>query len=193
MRGLEIGPGKMRVQGFETYNLGDDQKSDGGKSDHVGDARRLSKFENNTFDCVYSSHCIEHVHWYQVQETITEWTRVIKPGGTLEVWTVNGLDVMNEIIHYENTGQTTKKLKINWRKELTKQDPYLWLVGKLYNYTINPEDDFDYQLHRALLTPNFLMKCFRQAGLKNVKRMSMDENRLRNRHGWINMGIIGTK
>jgi ubiquinone/menaquinone biosynthesis C-methylase UbiE len=193
MRGLEIGPGKMKVEGFETFNLGDKLKSDGGKSDHQGDARDLSRFKDGEFDCVYSSHCIEHVHWYQVQSTISEWARVINPGGTLEVWTVNGLDVMKEIIHYENTGQTTKKLKVNWRKELTNQDPYLWLVGKLYNYCINPEDDFDYQLHRALLTPKFLQQCFRNAGLKNVKQMTMDQNRLRNRHGWINMGIIGTK
>ena len=82
---------------------------------------------------------------------------------------------------------------MNWQADKTKRDTYLWLVGKLYNYCNTPGQDFDYQMHRALLTPNFLMKCFRQAGLKNVKRMSMDENRLRNRHGWINMGIIGTK
>jgi ubiquinone/menaquinone biosynthesis C-methylase UbiE len=193
MRNLEIGPGKMRVQGFETFNLGDELKSDGGTADHQGDARDLSRFDDNTFRCVYSSHCIEHVHWYEVQDTIKEWARVISPGGTLEVWTVNGFLVMQELIALETTGKTNKKLKINWQSDKTKQDPYLWLVGKLYNYTKTPGVDFDYQLHRALITPEFLKKCFVNANLKNVRTMSMEENRLRNRHGWINMGVIGTK
>lgn len=193
MRNLEIGPGQRKVEGFETFNLGDELKSDGGKSDHQGDARDLSRFADATFNCVYSSHCIEHVHWYEVEDTIKEWARVISSNGTLEVWTVNGLLVMKELIALETTGKNNKKIKINWQAEKTKKNPYLWLVGKLYNYTKTPGVDFDYQLHRALITPNFLQDCFRAAGLKNVRMMTMDENRLPNRHGWINMGVIGTK
>ena len=193
MKGLEIGPGKDVVEGFETFNLGTDMKSDGNSSDYQGDARHMPMFEDNTFDCVYSSHCIEHVHWYEVEDTIKEWARIVKPNGTLEVWTVNGLLVMQELIYLETTGKTRQKMKLNWQADKTKRDPYLWLVGKLYNYTKTPGLDFDYQMHRALITPNFLQRCFKNAGLKNVRILLPEENRLKNRHGWINMGVIGIK
>lgn len=192
-RYLEIGPGEIKVEGFETFNLGDELKSDGGTADHQGDARDLGRFNNGTFNCVYSSHCIEHIHWYEVEDTIKEWARVVNHGGTLEVWTVNGFLVMQELINLEITGKTNKKLKLKWQADKTKRDPYLWLVGKLYNYTKTLGVDFDYQMHRALITPEFLKKCFINAGLKNVRIMAIEENRLPNRHAWINMGVCGTK
>ena len=193
MRGLEIGPGMESVKGFETFNLGEQKQSDGKTSDHVGDARKMGMFKDGEFDCVYSSHCIEHVHWYELQSTINEWSRLVKPGGTLEIWTVNGYKVMQQLIMLEEKGEITETLNMNWKKHLTNNDPFLWLQGKLYNYTKNPNLDFDYQLHRSLLTPKSLCKFFEQAGLKNVHSADMSENRLTNRHGWINMGVIGTK
>lgn len=192
-RCLEIGPGLDAVKGFETFNLSSEDKSDGNDSTHVGNAKDLSRFKSETFDVVYSSHCIEHFHWYHIQGVINEWARVVKSGGSLEIWTVNGREVIEEIIKYENTGKTKHNLDLNWKKPKTNGDPYLWLVGKLYNYTKDPSDDFDYHLHRTLITPTFLKRCFVKAGLKDVRDMDISENRLINRHGWMNMGVIGWK
>lgn len=192
-RNLEIGPGMVCVPNFETFNLGDDLKSDGQKSNHQGNAKNLSRFADNTFNCVYSSHCIEHFHWYDVKNVIKEWTRVVESNGTLEIWTVDGRQVMEEIIRYEDSKTTKNKIDLNWRSNLTERNPFLWLVGKLYNYTKKPDVDFDYQLHRSLITPKFLQDCFISAGLKNVRLMHTHENRIPNRHGWINFGVIGWK
>lgn len=195
MRGLEIGPGMFRAKGFETFNLGDGKRSDGhAGEDHVGDARDLSRF-GEEFDYVYSSHCIEHVHWYELHDTIAQWASVLKTGGTLEVHTVDALKVMEELMKWER-GEDTKSLNLDWRRRLTRSHPQLWLQGKLYNYTRDRKVDFDYQLHRAMLTPKLLTEIFVEAGLTDVKVLGVKENYVpenQERHGWINLGVKGTK
>ena len=195
MRGLEIGPGMFRAKGFETFNLGDGKRSDGESGeDHVGDARDLSRF-GEEFDYVYSSHCIEHVHWYELHDTIAQWASVLKTGGTLEVHTVDGMKVMEELIRWEK-GERTHPVDLNWRSRLTREHPQLWLQGKLYNYTRDRGVDFDYQLHRAMLTPRLMKEIFVDAGLKDVKVLSESENYVpenQKRHGWINLGVRGIK
>lgn len=34
-----------------------------------------------TFDVVYSSHCLEHLHWLDAEKALSEFYRVLKPGG----------------------------------------------------------------------------------------------------------------
>ena len=46
-----------------------------------GDAQYLKGIENETFDFVYSSHCLEHMR--DVREALSNWYRVLKPNGYL--------------------------------------------------------------------------------------------------------------
>ncbi len=46
-----------------------------------GDANRITAFEPGSFDCVYSSHCLEHMH--DPVATLANWWSLVKPGGTL--------------------------------------------------------------------------------------------------------------
>src|SRR5688572_19487584 len=115
MRCLEIGPGPIRLPGFETLNVIKTPVTD-----HVGDAQR-PPFPNNSFDVVYSSHCIEHVEWFQVEDTIREWVRILKPGGLLEVHTVNGYNLLKALIDLEETGKTDLTAG-KWKRELHKDD-----------------------------------------------------------------------
>lgn len=48
-----------------------------------GDAQHLLGLEGNNFDFVYSSHCLEHLR--DVGEALTNWLRVLRPGGFLYV------------------------------------------------------------------------------------------------------------
>ncbi len=48
-----------------------------------GDAQLLDNVEDNSFDFLYSSHCLEHV--YDPYEALGNWIRVVKPGGHLVV------------------------------------------------------------------------------------------------------------
>ena len=192
MRCLEIGPGKTPIKGFETLNLDSNERTEGG-ADHVGDARKLP-FEDNTFDIVFSSHCIEHIQWYQVKTTIKEWTRVLKPGGKLEVWTVNGYAIAKALVEYEETGKWNGPPIDEWRnkKILSRinQDPYMWASGRIMSYPRS--GDYDSNLHRVIWTPKFLKQCFTEAGLYGIRDMDRSEVRGKD-HGWINMGVVGTK
>jgi len=188
-RYLEIGPGNEKIPGFETFNLEEHERTEGSTPTHTGDARSLP-FANDSFDIVYSSHCIEHIQWWEVEAVIKEWARVIKRKGNLEVWTVDGYKIMKELISLEETGRINQKFKKKWQIEKTKGDPYLWLSGRLYSYPRSGE--YDSNLHRSVLTPKFLIKCFKNAGLRDIRLMDRSEVRGYD-HGWINLGVKGTK
>ncbi len=46
-----------------------------------GDANHISQFVQQRFDCVYSSHCLEHM--MNPQRALLEWWKLVKPGGYL--------------------------------------------------------------------------------------------------------------
>lgn len=48
-----------------------------------GDAQTVRPLADGSFDFVYSSHCLEHLH--DVEEALTNWARILKPGGWLYV------------------------------------------------------------------------------------------------------------
>lgn len=183
MRCLEIGPGPIRLPGFETLNVIKTPVTD-----HVGDAQR-PPFPNNSFDVVYSSHCIEHVEWFQVEDTICEWVRILKPGGLLEVHTVNGYNLLKALIDLEETGSTDLTAG-QWKRELHKDDPYKWAVGRVMNYR-KKTDTGVHWMHRAIITPRYLTLCFEQAGLENIEVAA--EPRGPVKHRSVNMGLKGIK
>lgn len=48
-----------------------------------GDAQALNGIPNGTYDFAYSSHCLEHMR--SVPHALSNWRRIIKPGGCLYV------------------------------------------------------------------------------------------------------------
>ncbi|MCK5941267.1 MAG: class I SAM-dependent methyltransferase, partial [Planctomycetes bacterium] len=54
------------------------------ETDWIGDVRDLWFFESQSFDSVYSSHCLEDL-WHPHQ-ALEEWTRVLRPGGHLSLY-----------------------------------------------------------------------------------------------------------
>lgn len=61
-----------------------------------GDAQLMFGLADNSFDFVYSSHCLEHLE--NVEQALTSWTRILKPRGYLYV-------VVPDYLLYE---------KLNW-------------------------------------------------------------------------------
>jgi len=51
------------------------------RPDFIGDANNLSMFEDESFDYVYSSHCIEDFE--DTKSVLVEWIRILKPYGNL--------------------------------------------------------------------------------------------------------------
>lgn len=181
-RRLEIGPGPERLPGYETLNAVRTPFTD-----HIGDARK-PPFPDATFDEVYSAHCIEHVEWFEVDATIKEWVRILKPGGILEVHTVNAAPLMRAMLEWEETGETGLKAGA-WKRELHHDDPYTWAAGRILCYA--KKGDGGLNLHRAVLTPRYLRRAFERAGLVDLETVA--EPKGSKKHRGINMGLRGWK
>jgi len=87
-RKLHIG-GQVRADGWEVLDA-----NPGPCVDHVANAKKLDCFDDNTFAQVYASHVVEHFDYKdEIVAALTEWRRVLVPGGTLWV-SVPDLDVL---------------------------------------------------------------------------------------------------
>jgi predicted SAM-dependent methyltransferase len=89
---LNLGCGERT---FETYPDKDytcinlDARTDLPNVDINGDVRDLSQFQNETFDYVLASDIIEHFPLAITVSILTEWKRILKQDGILEIRTPN--------------------------------------------------------------------------------------------------------
>lgn len=78
-KGIDIGAGKDSIgQYFEFFPL---MTSCTSWDMPDGDAQYMQTVENETYDFVHSSHCLEHMKDPKV--ALTNWLRILKPGGHL--------------------------------------------------------------------------------------------------------------
>jgi predicted SAM-dependent methyltransferase len=90
-RRLHIG-GQMRHPDWEVFNI-----QPGPHVDHVGDAKDLSRFDDETFDELYASHVAEHFDYNgTLLGAFKEWYRVLKPEGKLYI-SVPNMDVLCQL------------------------------------------------------------------------------------------------
>lgn len=186
-RCLEIGPGRHRLEGFETLDV-----VPGRHVDHVADARKTG-LHSGSFDLVYASHVIEHVPWYETEALLAEWVRILRPGGGLEVWTVDAAKIARALVRYEDTGEWTGPTlgPGSWKHEWIQADPYRFCTGRIFCYSKSGKAD-DPFWHRASFTPGSLARAFSRAGLVDVRPLRADEVRGKD-HKWINMGLTGRR
>jgi SAM-dependent methyltransferase len=64
----------------------------------------LDLHDIGTFDCIYSSHCLEHLYPYQVPRALTEFLRVLNPGGACLVVVPDLEDVKPDVNPIASTG-----------------------------------------------------------------------------------------
>lgn len=185
-RFLEIGPGESRIDGFETINIVKNSNTD-----YIGDATKRINFPAETFDVLYASHVLEHTPWYLLDKTIKEWARVLKSGGVLEIWVPDGLKVAKAFCDAES-GVSNDFMHDGWYRFNEDKDPAKWFSGRIFSYGDGNGTRGHYNFHLAAFSERFLKKLFIEAGFENVTRMDSLECRGYD-HGWINLGIRGTK
>jgi len=184
-RSLEIGPGHVGIAGFETLNV-----ISGRNVTYVGNAARRLPFPAETFDVIYASHIIEHIPWYQVQYAINEWVKELKPGGMLQIWVPDGLKMAQAFVAAEEL-HSIEFHNDGWWAFNEERDPCKWAAGRMFSYGDGSGGDHP-NWHRALFSARYLKKVFHDAALINVREMDRSEVRAYD-HGWINLGVCGTK
>jgi predicted SAM-dependent methyltransferase len=79
-RKLHIG-GEVRHPEWEVFNI-----QAGEHVDHVGDAKDLSRFADETFDEIYASHILEHFDYKDTLNiALKEWYRVLRKEGKMSI------------------------------------------------------------------------------------------------------------
>jgi predicted SAM-dependent methyltransferase len=178
MRKLEIGGGRNAVEGYEILDC-----KPGVQHIAKWGYERLP-FADETFDEVYSSHTIEHIPWYNVESALKEVYRILKPGGVVEIHTLNFRYMVD---HY-----LAKKVGDGWngRGRNKEMHPFVWVSSRLFNLgdTSNPGDP---NWHKSLFDWDYLVYLFKKTGFKNFERLKKQKgNKTRSP---VNIGIRGIK
>lgn len=176
MKKLEIGPG--------VKSIGSDWECmDMVVRPHVQYVHDIRKFPypfmDNSFDLVYMSHILEHIPWFQTDSCLKEIKRILKPGGVVEIWVP---DLEKLVQAYLNPELNEKD---GWYKYNPEKDPTKWFNGRLFTYGPGEEN-----WHRAAFDKRYLSKCLGDAGFSDIKKL---ENPRGYDHGWINLGMSGSK
>lgn len=144
-RKLHIG-GQVKAPGWEVFDA-----NPGPIVDHVGNARDLKVFADNTFEALYASHVLEHFDYTgELGATLIEWRRVLAPGGTFYV-SVPDLDVLARLF---------------LDRQLSVQDRFLVMMMIFGGHV----DKYDY--HLAGLNQDFMLQFLAFAGFVDVIRVA---------------------
>lgn len=144
-RRLNIGGTEPR-EGWEILNI---QPAEG--VDHVGDARDLSAFAEETFDELYASHVLEHLDYHEeVLTALREWHRVLKAGGRLLVG-VPDMDAMARLFLAKD--------------RLTPDDQFL-VMRMLFGAHGDP-----YDYHQTGFNQDILVGFLTEAGYVRLRRV----------------------
>lgn len=186
VRRLEIGPGPERIEGFETLNL-----VGGRQVDYIGDATKGLPFPDGTFDLIYASHVLEHVAWYDAVRVLEQWAGKLKRGGCLEVWVPDALKIAEAFVDAERN-RTGAHCQDGWWRFNERHDPCLWFSGRMFSYGDGSGKRDHFNWHLAAYSERRLREAMQEAGLHSVTTMDRSEVRGYD-HGWINLGVRGTK
>ena len=181
---LEIGPGQHPAakegDGYSWLTVDHPCNFRDGANGYFAEwGSEMLPLRDDGLDLVYASHVLEHVPWNRTGQALAEAFRVLKPGGTIEIWVPNFAYLM-QCYSEQRCGD-------DWRRDNPNNDPMTWLNGRLFTY--GPEPNF----HKACFDYVFLEQHVRAAGFRATFRTDLIAHERGHRHGPISLGIKGYK
>lgn len=111
---LHLGSGKKLIHGFVNVDI---DPSVG--ADVIDDVFALAKFDCNSADYIYCSHCLEHSSRETSAKALMRWFDVLKPGGMLRVAVP---DIAAAFEWYRMTGKLEDVKGLIWGGQKTQYD-----------------------------------------------------------------------
>jgi predicted SAM-dependent methyltransferase len=111
--------------------------------DIVADFNKPLPIEDNEYEGVFSSFCIEHISWRKVLPFLKECYRILKPGSKAVFLTANTEEQIKHVLNHDD-----------WEDECSRI-----LFG---------DQDYDENTHRNSLCPRYAIKLCIDAGFENV-------------------------
>lgn len=160
-RALEIGSGSAPLPDHEHL----DARADLPGVDHVADIRSPLPFPDATFDHVSSRNCLEHVPWREVDSVLREWARILKPHGTLDLWTPDFEYLCRQYLEGRADTHLERALRDDAARALAGYDASAWAMVKMFGGQDYPEN-----FHGAVLDETLVTRLLAAAGFERVTR-----------------------
>lgn len=100
--------------------------------DIVADVKDLSALPSESFDCIFASHILEHIHYFLVPTVLKEFQRILKPNGFARIVVPNikivseylENDCMLDTIYESNSGPVTALDLLYSQKYYTRKNSF---------------------------------------------------------------------
>lgn len=118
----------------------------------------------NTYDELWSIHSIEHIPFHDVDETLREWLRVLKPGGWASIDTPN-IERNIRLYHTGRWGEDFDSLTPDEQERLKIDgvpNKTLWLNFKVFSSAAK------WDAHYWNADPDLLVTCVLRAGFSRA-------------------------
>jgi predicted SAM-dependent methyltransferase len=164
---IEIGSGRHPTPGYVHVDF--DRRAR--HLEHVAHAWRLP-FPDGAAEELIAVHVLEHVHPARVLETLREWRRVLRPGGTVRIHVPNATAIFRA---YETAPASQRWALVHA------------IYGMERDARVSSPDDLDAERdrpdHKAIYDFRLLADVLRRAGFVDVEDLSAE---LEDRHtlGW---------
>jgi len=99
---LNLGCGDKILPGYTNVDVASERA--GRQPDVVCDVRTLGAFGSNYADEILAVHVVEHFWRWEVEAILSEWTRVLKPGGKMILECPNLRSACEEFLKNTDTG-----------------------------------------------------------------------------------------
>ena len=136
---LHLGCGSRYIPDFVHIDLADYPHID-----YKSDVSDLSMFEDNSADLIYACHVLEHFKRDETEKILTEWYRVLKPGGSLRIAVPDFEAIVTVYEKYSDMGL---------------------IMGLLYG-----GQDYEHNFHHVAFDFKYLEKLLTKVGFKNIHR-----------------------
>lgn len=144
----------------------------------IHDLTKPLPFKNNSVDCIYSSHTLEHLYFDDAKKLLNECFRVLKPGGLIRV-------VVPDLKAYANEYLSEKKLEPNdfWESKADKfldqvrLRPRNFSSGKFFSRFYNWINDT--ASHKWMYDTDSLTHYLKMARFKKIKRRGFNQSKIK--------------